>query len=128
MNRKWIGSAIVALGVSSIIPVIASADGWRDHEDRRAYHGRDYRDRDYREHRRHDRECRDFDVPVSLRDVPRQVLKTFECESRGGRLRCVDHVMRDGREFFRFQMTDRHGCAYNIRIACNGAVLGIERA
>lgn len=117
MNRKWIAGAVLALGLGCVTPSFARAEDWR--------HDR----HDHREpHRHHDNcGCR-FDVPISIREVPRRVLDTFHCEARGGRLKCVDHVMREGREFYRFQMIDRHGCAFNIRIACNGAVLGVERA
>src|ERR1043166_6427150 len=113
MKFAWIGSAALALGVSAAIPSMTQAAPWRDRDDVRyredaRYRDRyDHRDRDYRDYRANDRDdCRDFDVEVSLRDVPGAVLATADCERHGNRIESVQYVRRDGKLFYRLRIDD----------------------
>jgi hypothetical protein len=134
MKLAWIGSAALALGVSAAIPSFASADGWRHGDD----HGRyDRRDRVEVRHVevRHVPEIRvriddrdyDFDRDISLREVPRNVLDTLNCEVHG-RIGEVQYVHRDGKYFYRFQVDSdgRRGADASVRIGENGRLLSVE--
>ena len=134
MKLAWIGSAALALGVSAAIPSFASADGWR-HDDHDRY---DRRDRIEVRHvevrhvpdvriRIDDRDDCDFDRDISLRDVPRNVLDTLNCEVRGG-IGEVQYVHRDGKYFYRFQIDrdGRRGADESVRIGANGRLLSVE--
>lgn len=134
MNKiRLIGSAALALGLMSAVPSFAKADSRydRDWRDRREYRDRDYRDydrRDYREDRRY--YSRDFDVDVPLSRVPRDVLRTLDCETRGRRIESVQYVSRDGKLFYRFRIDDpgRFDRDVNVRIQPGGRLLSIEEA
>ena len=127
MKLAWIGSAVLALGVSAAIPSFASADSWRRHDDR----GRDRHER--RDYDRHDDHVRyeprviDFDRDISLREVPRNVMETVNCEIRG-RIEGVQYVHRDGKYFYRFEVDgDRYrGADASVRIGANGRLLSVE--
>lgn len=144
MKLAWIGSAALALGVSAAIPSFASADWRRDdrsHEryehDRRDYDRRDYDRRDYDrrderrdfDHDRFDERYRDFDSDISLRDVPRNVMDTFNCEIHG-RIESVQYVHRDGKYFYRFEVDGdrRYQGDASVRIGANGRLLSVEEA
>jgi hypothetical protein len=137
MKKSLIASAVLALGVSAALPMTASAD-WRDRrdDDRRYERRDDYRyDRrdDYRhDHRDYDRHCNDdFDREISLRDVPRNVLESVNCETRGrGRIEAVQFVHRNGNFFYRFRMDDPRprDNDVNIRVSPGGKIMGVEEA
>ena len=125
---RFIGSAALALGLMSAVPSFAKADNRYD-RDRREY--RDYRDRDYRDY--HDDRryyTRDFDVDVPLSRVPREAIRTAECEARGRRIESVQYVSRDGKVFYRFRIDDpgRYDRDVNIRVQPGGRLLSIEEA
>jgi len=128
MKLAWIGSAVLALGVSAVVPSFASADSWR-HDDR----GRDrYERRDndrHDDHFRYDERSRDFDYDISLRDVPRNVMDTFNCEIHG-RIERVQYVHRDGKYFYRFEVDGdrRYEGDASVRIGANGRLLSVEEA
>jgi hypothetical protein len=132
MNKiRLIGSAALAVGLMAAIPSFAHAD------DRRWGRDRDYRDRDHREYRdyrdyRDDRRyyTRDFDVDVPLSRVPRDVLRTVDCETRGRRIESVQYVCRDGKLFYRVRIDDpgRFDRDVNIRVQPGGRLLSIEEA
>ena len=137
MNKlRLIGSAALALGLVSVVPSFASADDrrWdrdRDYRSREVRYDRDYRD--YRDHRGHDHGRhyhRDFDVDVPLSRVPRDVLRTVDCETRGRRIESVQYVSRDGKLFYRFRIDDpgRYDRDVNIRVQPGGRLLSIEEA
>jgi hypothetical protein len=128
MKLAWIGSAALALGVSAAIPSFASADSWRRDDGRS--HVRYERDRrvDVRIERvRVDDRFRDFDQDISLRDVPRNVIDTLNCESHGA-IGAVQYVHRDGKFFYRFQVDrdGRRGADASVRIGANGHLLSVE--
>ena len=128
MKLAWIGSAALALGVSAAIPSFASADSWRRDGDR--YHERYQRDRHVEvrfERYRDDDRFRDFDESISLREVPRNVLDTLNCEVHG-RIGEVQYVHRDGKFFYRFQVDSdgRRGADESVRIGANGRLLSVE--
>ena len=130
MKLAWIGSAALALGVSAAIPSFASADSWRRGDDRS--HVRYERDRHVEvrvERYRDDDRFRDFDQDISLRDVPRNVLDTLNCEVHG-RVGEVQYVHRDGKFFYRFQVDSdgRRGADASVRIGANGRLLSVEEA
>ena len=133
MKLAWIGSAALALGVSAAIPTFASADSWHRDNGRvqvrvervRVDHDRDYRG--YDDRFRDDERFRDFDRDISLRDVPRNVLDTLNCEVHG-RIGEVQYVHRDGKFFYRFQVDSdgRRGADASVRIGENGRLLSVE--
>ena len=128
MKLAWIGSAALALGVSAAIPSFASADSWRRNDDRS--HVRYERDRHVEvrvERYRDDDRFRDFDQDISLRDVPRNVIDTLNCEVHG-RIGEVQYVHRDGKFFYRFQVDSdgRRGADESVRIGANGRLLSVE--
>jgi hypothetical protein len=135
MKLAWIGSAALALGVSAAIPSFASADWRRDNGRVEARIERDRFDHD-RDYRRYDGDrfrdnyrFRDFDRDISLRDVPRNVLDTLNCEVHG-RIGEVQFVHRDGKFFYRFQVDSdgRRGADASVRIGENGRLLSVEEA
>jgi hypothetical protein len=137
MKLAWIGSAALALGVSAAVPSLTQAAPWRDRddvryrEDARFRDRYDHRDRDYRDSRVSDRDdCRDFDVDVSLRDVPRAVLATADCERHGNRIESVQYVRRDGKLFYRVRLDDPgpRDRDVNLRIQPGGRLLSIQEA
>jgi hypothetical protein len=127
MKLAWIGSAALTLGVSAAIPSFASADSWRRGDDR--YHDRDRRVDVRIERVRVDDRFRDFDQDISLRDVPRNVLDTLNCEVHG-RVGEVQYVHRDGKFFYRFQVDSdgRRGADASVRVGANGRLLSVEEA
>ncbi|MDB5319900.1 MAG: hypothetical protein JWN40_1531 [Phycisphaerales bacterium] len=138
MKLAWIGSAALALGVSAMVPSFASADSWRrDNRDNGRVQVRIERDRvdHYRDNGRYDdrfrndERFRDFDRDISLRDVPRNVLDTLNCEVHG-RVGEVQYVHRDGKFFYRFQVDSdgRRGADASVRIGENGRLLSVEEA
>lgn len=122
MKLKWITAAALAMGVSSAIPSVASADNWRDRYDSR-YERLDHDDW------RHER-VRDFDRDISLRDVPGRVMDTIDHERRGRAIEEVQFVHRDGKFFYRFRIDDpgRHDRDLSIRVAEDGGLLSVEEA
>jgi len=141
MKLAWIGSAALALGVSSAVPSLAQAAPRRDRDDVRYREDARYRDqydhrdrdvRDYRDVRVSDRadDCRDFDVNVSLRDVPRAVLATADCERHGNRIESVQYVRRDGKLFYRVRLDDPgpRDRDVNLRIQPGGRLLSVQEA
>lgn len=129
MKLAWIGSAVLALGVSAAVPGFAHADSWR-HDDR----GHDRYEQDRREHERRDYDHAryeprviDFDRDISLREVPRNVMETVNCEVHG-RIEGVQYVHRDGKFFYRFEVDgDRYrGADASVRIGANGRLLSVE--
>jgi hypothetical protein len=138
MKLAWLGSAALALGVSAVVPSMTQAAPWRgDRDDVRyrddaRYRDRyDHRDREYRDYRVNDRDdCRDFDVEVSLRDVPRAVLATADCERHGNRIESVQYVRRDGKLFYRVRLDDPgpRDRDLNLRIQPGGRLLSIQEA
>jgi hypothetical protein len=139
MKLAWLGSAALALGVSAIAPSLTQAAPWRGdrddvryREDARFRDRYDHRDRDYRDYRVSDRadDCRDFDVNVSLRDVPRAVLATADCERHGNRIESVQYVRRDGKLFYRVRLDDPspRDRDVNLRIQPGGRLLSIQEA
>jgi hypothetical protein len=135
MRLAWMASA--ALGLSAVVPTFAMADGWRGREDSRFRDRRDVRDhRDYRDVRVvRERvvvqdDCRDFDTEVSLRDVPRAVLDTADCERHGRRIESVQYVRRDGKLFYRVRLDDPspRDRDMNLRIQPGGRLLSIQEA
>jgi hypothetical protein len=137
MKLAWIGSAAMALGVSAVIPTFASADWHRDNCDYGRVEVRIERDRvehsryngRYDDRYRNDERFRDFDRDISLRDVPRNVLDTLNCEVHG-RIGEVQFVHRDGKYFYRFQIDSdgRRGADASVRIGENGRLLSVEEA
>jgi hypothetical protein len=131
MKLAWIGSAVLALGISAAIPSFASADS-RRHDDRSheryEHERRDNQRRDY-DHERYDERYRDFDTDISLRDVPRNVMETFNCEIHG-RIESVQYVHRDGKYFYRFEVDGdrRYAGDASVRIGANGRLLSIQEA
>ncbi len=126
MKLAWIGSAALALGVSAAIPSFASADSWRRGDDRS--HVRYERDRHVEvrvERYRDDDRFRDFDQDISLRDVPRNVLDTLNCEVHG-RIGEVQYVHRDGKFFYRFQVDSdgRRGADASVRTRGSAVITG----
>jgi hypothetical protein len=128
MKLAWIGSAALALGVSAVVPSITQAAPWRDRDDARYRDRYDHRDRDYRVIDRDD--YRDFDVDVSLRDVPPAVLATADCERHGNRIESVQYVRRDGKLFYRVRLDDPspRDRDVNLRIQPGGRLLSIQEA
>src|SRR5258706_13122703 len=132
MRIASIASAVLSLGVSAAVPSMAKADHFRGRDDRRFDDRRViverrvverpvYRDT-YRDSYRE--EFRDIDVNVSLRDVPRSVLTTLDCE-RHGPVETVQFVRRAGQEFYRFGVDERRGAQTVIRIGANGRLLTV---
>ena len=118
MRTGWLVSAALALGVSAAVPSIARAD-----------YGRGYRDADRRwERDRHDhgRYERDFDVNVSIRDVPHAVRHTIDDLRRGRRIESVQYVRRDGKYFYRFRVDARGHEDVNFRINPGGRLLSVQ--
>ena len=141
MKLAWLGSAALALGVSAVVPSMTQAAPWRGDRDDVRYRDDarfrdryDHRDRDYRDYRDYrvsDRDdCRDFDVNVSLRDVPRAVLATADCERHGNRIESVQYVRRDGKLFYRVRLDDPspRDRDVNLRIQPGGRLLSIQEA
>ena len=113
MRIRTIASTLLALGLSAAVPTMAQADHQRVHRDDERYHAR------------HAPEvCRDFDVNVSLRDVPRCVIETLNCESRGP-IDSIQHVSRDGRFFYRFGIGGHRDTETVVRIAADGHLLTV---
>jgi hypothetical protein len=120
----WLASAALALGVSAAVPSFARADYGRDYRDS----GRDYRDGDRRwERDRHDHHVeRDFDVNVSMRDVPHEVRHTIDDLRRGRAIESVQFVKRDGKYFYRFRVDARGRDDVNFRINPAGRLLSVQ--
>jgi hypothetical protein len=120
----WFASAALALGVSAAVPGAARADYGRDYRDS----GRDYRDGDRRWDRdRHDHRVeRDFDVNVSMRDVPHEVRHTIDDLRRGRAIESVQFVKRDGKYFYRFRVDARGRDDVNFRINPAGRLLSVQ--
>jgi hypothetical protein len=133
MKLAWIGSAVLALGVSAAVPTFARADYRHEDRDHDRYERRDYdrHDDHFRDDDRfrHDDRYRDFDHDVSLRDVPRNVMETFNCEIHG-RIERVQYVHRDGKFFYRFEVDGdrRYEGDSSVRIGANGRLLSVEEA
>ena len=130
MRIASIASAVLALGVSAVVPSMAKADHFRGRDFDRRYDDRRvvverrvieppvvreiYRGDVYR----------DIDVTVSLRDVPSSVRNALDCE-RHGPVETVQFVRRNGQEFYRFGVDERRGAQTIIRIGSNGRLLTI---
>src|SRR5436190_12071006 len=104
MRKSLIASAVLALGVSAVMPAFASADWRGDRRDDRYDRRDDWRhDYDRRDDRRYND---DFDREISLRDVPRNVLESVDYARRGHRIEAVQFVHRNGNFFYRFRIDD----------------------
>lgn len=126
MKKSLIASAVLALGVSAVMPTFASADWRGDRRDDRYDRRDDWRhDYDRHDHRYND----DFDREISLRDVPRNVLESVD-RVRLGRVEAVQFVHRNGNFFYRFRIDDRHprDNDVNIRVSPGGKIMSIEEA
>lgn len=130
MFRRTMTTLALGLATAAAIPSIASA------HDRDDYYRHDRDDWRFRDRRvvvvREREECRDFDVSVSLRDVPPQVLDAVNCERRGHPIESAQYVRRDGKLFYRFRIddADRRGRDndFNIRVSPGGRLLSIADA
>jgi hypothetical protein len=71
--------------------------------------------------------ARDLDETVRYEDLPREVKRTVD-EERGRRdVRSVQHVIRDGREFYRVAIDDKGSGNTELRVNRDGKVLGSEQ-
>lgn len=72
--------------------------------------------------------ARDVDEKVRYEDLPREVKRSVD-EQRGRReVRSVQHVVRDGREFYRVTIDDKGPGSTEIRVNRDGKVLGTADA
>jgi hypothetical protein len=140
---KWIGGAVLTLGLSFGIPSIAKADHLRDDHGRdngRFVHetrGREIRQDVVVEHRPIIRDrvivqqpvyvTTDIDQTVQLCDVPSCVASTLSREGYNGRVEAVQFVRRGGENFYRFRVDNSRGC-FDLRISADGGFLGIGTA
>ncbi len=109
---NWIAAAALALGTSALLPSSSRADDrydrWRDtHSDRNE---------------------RNVDYDIPMKDVPPRVRETLNAERRGREIESVQFVRRDGKEFYRFRIDRKHSADLSIRISPDGRLLSIEEA
>jgi hypothetical protein len=98
-TKAWLLSAAMAAGIASLAPTTSLFAAERDREEW-----------------------------VKYEDVPRAVRSTLD-EQRGRRdIKRIDHVWRDGREFYRATINDKGTGDTIIRVSDTGKVLSSEQA
>lgn len=98
-KRTWLLAAAMSLGVAGFVPVSSTLAADRDN----------------------------FDEWVKYADVPKAVQRTIDNERGKNDIKRIDHVRRDGNEFYRATI-DSPGSDLVIRIDRSGRVLGSDTA
>jgi hypothetical protein len=70
--------------------------------------------------------ARDVDETVRYDDLPREVRRTVDDERGRRDVRSVQHVIRDGKEFYRVTVDDKGNSATELRVNRDGKLLGRE--